>query len=84
MNPLARSRLEAVSNKIKLQITHCDIPSLRYDLDTLDAALDHLLKPEVTDEARSIGEELIKYYSCDADQVYKAMIAELTKDDTDV
>jgi hypothetical protein len=85
-NPLARSRLEAASVKLSNSF-FAELCPVEYE--TLLAALDHLLKPEVMDEMDEAAIHSLIKQGVAFDEfspgiffepIYKAMIAELTKE----
>jgi hypothetical protein len=87
MNPLARSRLEAAA--LFLNTHHEDVsPTKEYIIipytmtlemfETIRSALDHLLKPEVTDD---MVDTAMRQGGCVYREGYKAMIAERTRED---
>lgn len=87
MNPLARSRLEGA--KSRLGMMHLNWQHADIDNETILAALDALLNPQVTDDMIKAMKQAYNYDGlCNDDAqdndmpaCYKAMIAELTKED---
>lgn len=79
-NLLARSRLEAVLADEKRWQDALTGEALEMSM-TICAALDHLLKPEVTEAMRVTG--INRSYEDDPSvpDIYKSMIAELTRED---
>jgi hypothetical protein len=86
MNPLSRSRLEETVKFINQNYPLWNVPNIgqthHYPIETVEtlrAALDALLNPEVTQEMNDAGYAVgPRTAYCDA--VYKAMIQKLTED----
>lgn len=80
-NPLARSRLEAVLDAVKNGETfHLNLSPNQ--LQTIRAALQHLLNPNVMERMEKIGRETLLGYGNGVTEMYIAMTTELTREPT--